>query len=285
MDHHYNSTEQFVIKLISFNKQKILLESDMRAFKFLTDNRVRSQDEGLTMMLDKGMGPVSVIDLLEISGEYVDLAKFGWGTSAIHKRDIIKEKTEIYESYDVLPYPGGTLFEIAYLNNKMDEFLSEADKLGFQAIEISDGTIEISLNEREEIITLVKDHGFRAITEVGKKDPIEDKKLTIQDRIDLINSDINVGADKVLIEGREGGKGIGIYDDKGKVKENEINIIIENTDKERIIWEAPQKEQQIYLILNLGSNVNLGNIPPEEITALETLRQGLRGDTLGRVKI
>ncbi|MDD1774956.1 MAG: phosphosulfolactate synthase, partial [Methanobacterium sp.] len=164
-------------------------------------------------------------------------------------------------------------------------FLSEAENLGFQAIEISDGTIQINSSNREEIISRVKDNGFMVITEVGKKDPVEDKKLTINDRIDLINSDLKAGADKVLIEGREGGKGIGIYDDNGKVKENEINIIIENTDKDRIIWEAPQKEQQIYLILKLGANVNLGNIPPEEITALETLRQGLRGDTLGRVKI
>jgi phosphosulfolactate synthase len=257
----------------------------MRAFKFLTDDREINQEQGLTMMLDKGMGPISVIDLLEISGDYVDLAKFGWGTSATHHRDIIREKTEIYESYDVIAYPGGTLFEIAYLKNKLDEFLSEAENLGFQAIEISDGTIQINSSNREEIISRVKDKGFMVITEVGKKDPVEDKKLTINDRIDLINSDLKAGADKVLIEGREGGKGIGIYDDNGKVKENEINIIIENTDKDRIIWEAPQKEQQIYLILKLGANVNLGNIPPEEITALETLRQGLRGDTLGRVKI
>ena len=123
-----------------------------------------------------------------------------------------------------------------------------------------------------------------AITEVGKKDPTEDHKLTVQNRIDLVKLDINAGADKVLMEGREGGKGIGIYDNDGKVKENEINSIVKKIDNNKIIWEAPQKEQQVYLILKFGPNINLGNIPPEEITALETLRQGLRGDTLGRVK-
>jgi len=235
-------------------------------------------------MLDKGMGPVSIIDFLEISSDYVDLAKFGWGTSAIHNRDLIKEKTEIYDSYNVIPYPGGTLFEISYQQKKLEEFLEEADKLGFQAIEISDGTININQSDREEIIHDVKDAGFMAITEVGKKDPIEDHKMTVQNRVDLIKFDLDAGADKVIMEGREGGKGIGIYDNNGKVKENEINLIAQKINNHKIIWEAPQKEQQVYLILKFGPNINLGNIPPEEITALETLRQGLRGDTLGRVK-
>jgi phosphosulfolactate synthase len=257
----------------------------MNAFNFLSSRIGRKSGEGLTMMLDKGIGPVSVIDFLEISGEYVDLAKFGWGTSAIHNRDLIKEKTEIYESYEVIPYPGGTLFEIAHQQNKLEEFLNEADNLGFQAIEISDGTVNINQSDREEFIYRVKEAGFMAITEVGKKDPTEDHKLTVQNRIDLVKLDINAGADKVLMEGREGGKGIGIYDNDGKVKENEINSIVKKIDNNKIIWEAPQKEQQVYLILKFGPNINLGNIPPEEITALETLRQGLRGDTLGRVKI
>lgn len=121
----------------------------MNAFDFLTPQRNPKTGTGITMMLDKGMGPVTVIDLLEISGKYVDLAKFGWGTSAIHNRKMIKEKVEIYHSYDTIPYPGGTLFEIAYSNNKLEDYLNEADKLGFGAIEISDGTIDISKEERE----------------------------------------------------------------------------------------------------------------------------------------
>src|SRR5690606_22914431 len=100
---------------------------------------------------------------------------------------------------------------------------------------------------------------------------------------DLVNFDLAAGADKVLIEAREGGKGIGIYDKQGKIKEDDVEILIENTDIGKIIWEAPQKDQQVYMILKFGCNVNLGNIPPEELTALETMRQGLRGDTLGKV--
>lgn len=257
----------------------------MNAFDFLTAGRKKEPGNGITMMLDKGMGLVSVIDLLELSGDFVELAKLGWGTSAIHERDIIKEKTEIYQSYGVIPYPGGTLFELAYLQNNVDLFLEEARELGFGAIEISDGSVEITLEDRENLICQVKEEDFLVITEVGKKDPQRDSRLNAQDRVNLINLDLNAGADKVILEAREGGKGIGIYDNEGKIKEDDVEIIIENIDINQLIWEAPRKDQQAYLILKFGSNVNLGNIPPEELTALETMRQGLRGDTLGKVNL
>jgi phosphosulfolactate synthase len=237
------------------------------------------------MMLDKGIGPLYLNDFLEIAGKYVDLAKFGWGTSALHVRELIQEKVESYLSYDITPYPGGTLFEIAYLQNKLEEFLDEADKLGFEAIEISDGTIDVSPGDREDVIAKVNDNGFLVITEVGKKDPKKDRLLSVFDRIKIINQDLKFGADLVLIEAREGGIGVGIYDGKGNVKEDELEIIQKNVELERIIWEAPQKNQQVYLILKFGANVNLGNIPSEDITALETMRRGLRGDTLGKVRL
>ncbi len=257
----------------------------MNAFDFLTPQRNPQKGTGITMMLDKGMGPVSVIDLLEISGKYVDLAKFGWGTSAIHNREMIQEKVEIYRSYGINPYPGGTLFEIAYLEKKIDEYLNEADELGFGAIEISDGTIEISPEEREKIVAMVKDQGFLVITEVGKKDPVKDNLLSPENRMNMVNKDLKSGANYVLMEAREGGKGIGLFDDQGSVKEDELQVIIDGCELDKIIWEAPQKNQQAYFILNFGANVNLGNIPPDEITALETMRLGLRGDTLGKVKL
>ena len=257
----------------------------MNAFDFLTRDRVREPGTGITMMLDKGIGPRMLMDLLEISGEYIDLAKFGWCTSAVYDKEIVKRKIESYLTYDVVPYPGGTLFEVAYTNDKIDEFLDEADKLGFGAIEISDGSVEIPLEKRDKIIRKVKNNGFKVITEVGKKDPKKDSRFTPLERVNLVNHDIEIGADKVLIEAREGGKGIGIYDDNGNVKEDDVQIFEDNTDMKNIIWEAPQKNQQVYLILKFGSNVNLGNIPPEEITALETMRRGLRGDTLGKVNL
>jgi phosphosulfolactate synthase len=257
----------------------------MNAFYFLTPDRIKKPGEGITMMLDKGMGLIAVEDLMELASEYVDLAKLGWGTSAVHDREIIKEKVETYLSYGVTPYPGGTLLEVAYLQKKLDQFLDEAQKLGFGAIEISDGSVDMPRTEREKIISEVKNRGFMVITEVGKKDPTKDAQFTPYDRVRMVNFDLEAGADKVLIKAREGGKGIGIYDGNGKVKEDDVEIFIENTNINNIIWEAPQKDQQVYLILKFGSNVNLGNIPPEELTALETMRLGLRGDTLGKVNL
>jgi phosphosulfolactate synthase len=257
----------------------------MKAFNFIAPDRIsKPRKNGITMMLDKGMGLNAVNDLMEVSGEFVDLAKFGWGTSALHDRDLIKNKAELYLSHDVIPYPGGTLFELAYLKNKFDEFLNEADKLGFKAVEISDGSINISPEDRIATISRAKDQGFLVISEVGKKDPVEDGKLDVEDRIDLINFDIDAGADRVLIEAREGGKDIGIYDSAGNVKEDELEALAK-IDGKKLIWEAPLKNQQTYLILKFGANVNLGNITPEEVTALETMRRGLRGDTLGKVDL
>lgn len=255
----------------------------MHAFNFLTQDRKPAPGTGITMMLDKGLGTRAVEDLLEISGRYIDLAKLGWGTSALHSKDIIMEKINLYKAYDVKPYPGGTLLEVAYIQDKMDQFLLEAQRLGFEAIEISDGTIELSIEDRVEIIGKVKDGGFKAITEVGKKDPKKDKEIELHRKVEMVNEDIDSGADWVLLEAREGGKGIGIYDEKGNVKEDEVQFFMDNTKPEMIIWEAPQKNQQVYFILNLGPNVNLGNIAPEEIISLETMRRGLRGDTLGKV--
>ncbi len=257
----------------------------MNAFDFLTTDRKRGPEEGITMMLDKGMGPNMVEDFLEISGPYVDFAKLGWGTSAIHERELIKYKVDTYLSNDIIPYPGGTLFELAYIKDKFNEFLNEADELGFKAIEISDGTVDITQGERERIIGEVKQAGFMALTEVGKKDPKKDHHFTALDRVNLVRLDLDAGADKVIIEAREGGKGLGIYNDKGNVKEEDVQVLEDNLDVKKLIWEAPQKNQQAYLILKFGSNVNLGNISPDEITALETMRRGLRGDTLGRVNL
>ena len=257
----------------------------MKAFNFITPYRVeKPRKNGITMMLDKGMGLRVLEDLMEVSGEYIDFAKLGWGTSALHDRELIQNKAEMYLSYDVNPYPGGTLFELAYMKNKFSDFLDESEKLGFTAIEISDGSTIISPEERRNIISETKDRGFIVISEVGKKNPQDDCKLDTDDRVKLINSDINAGSDRILIEAREGGKGIGIYDECGNIKENELEILAK-TNMEKIIWEAPLKNQQTDLILKFGPNVNLGNIAPEEVTSLETLRRGLRGDTLGKLDL
>ncbi len=257
----------------------------MKAFQFIAPERLQKpRSIGLTMMLDKGMGIKMAEDLMEISGEYVDFLKFGWGTIALHQRDLIKSKIEMYQSYEVEPYPGGTLFELAYFQQKVPEFFEEAENIGFTTVEISDGSTDMSVTEKLKFISQARDKGFRVISEVGKKDPAEDLKLTPEKRVELIKQEIDAGADYVLIEARESGKNIGMFDEKGNVKQDEVDFLLNNTPSPKLIWEAPQKNQQVYFILKMGANVNLGNIPPEEVTALESMRQGLRGDTLGKVK-
>ena len=257
----------------------------MKSFNFLLNGKheEKPRNSGLTMVLDKGLGLETAESLMKISGEYVDYLKFGWGTSIVHEQDIISKKVAMYQSYDIQPYTGGTLFELAYMNNKLNEFFEEAHNLGFKTIEISDGSINIEHNNKLECIELACDNGFEVLSEVGKKNPIKDKELSIDERVELMKSEKEAGSSKIIVEAREGGKNIGIYDESGNAKEDEIDYIINNFDNNQILWEAPNKDQQVFFILKCGPNVNLGNISTEDITSLETLRRGLRGDTLGKL--
>ena len=256
----------------------------MKSFSFLLPNiSEKPRNTGLTMVLDKGLGYETANSLMEIAGDYVDLLKFGWGTIVLHDRDIIMNKIKMYKSFDIIPYPGGTLFEIAYIQNKVSEYFEEATSMGFETIEISDGSTDMKTEEKLDFIATAKDEGFNVISEVGKKDPEKDSKISIDERIKLIKEEIKAGSSKVIIEAREGGKNIGIFDKSGNAKEEEVDYLLKSLPEEKIIWEAPNKDQQIYFVLKVGSEVNLGNISSNDITSLETIRRGLRGDTLGKI--
>ena len=235
------------------------------------------------MVLDKGLGLETAESLMNISGEYVDYLKFGWGTSIVHEQEIIKAKVEMYKNHDITPYTGGTLFELAYMADKLDEFFTEAHELGFPAIEISDGSTTISHEDKLECIRRAKEEGFEVLSEVGKKDPNLDRELTLEERIKNMQEELDAGSSLVIVEAREGGKNIGIFDKSGNAKEDEIDAILDKIEADKILWEAPNKDQQVFFILKLGNTVNLGNISSDDITSLETLRQGLRGDTVGKI--
>ena len=243
----------------------------------------KPRDVGLTMVLDKGLGYHAAQDLMEYASEYIDIIKLGWGTHRLCSEEIVKRKIQLYTDSSILVSNGGTLFEIAYQQRKVDEFFEYARQVGLRSIEISDGSIRISREERSEIIRKCKNMGFDVFTEVGKKDPLEDAGLTIDYRLKEAKSDLDAGATKVIMEARESGKGIGVYDKEGKIKGDMVQKLTEGIGLKNIMFEAPEKSQQVYLILNLGPEVNLGNIKPEDAIPLETLRRGLRGDTLGRL--
>lgn len=235
------------------------------------------------MVLDKGLGLETAESLMNISGDYVDYLKFGWGTSIVHDSEIIKAKVEMYKNHDITPYTGGTLFELAYKANKLTEFFDEAHELGFPAIEISDGSVNIHHNDKLNCIKRAVNEGFEVLSEVGKKDPNLDRELTLDERIKNMQEELDAGSSLVIVEAREGGKNIGIFDKSGNAKEDEIDEILDKIDGSKILWEAPNKDQQVFFILKLGNTVNLGNVSSDDITSLETLRQGLRGDTVGKI--
>ncbi len=249
-------------------------------FRFPVEGRSKKpRKTGFTMILDKGLGIEETKDLIKTSSEWIDNIKLSFGTSAFYDEELLKEKNRIIRESGVEVMPGGTFLEVAIWQKAYAQYLERAKKLGFTTIEVSDGTIQIDLKERREIIRKALDAGFKVISEVGKKDPNE--KVAVSLMHQEIAADLESGAFKVIVEAREAGKGVGIYDKEGKVKEDEIDGIVSGVkDTDKLIWEAPIKNQQQHLIVRFGVNVSLGNIPPADILALEALRQGLRGDTL-----
>ena len=241
----------------------------------------KPRSTGFTMVIDKGLGLAGTKDLIATAGSVVDDVKLTFGTSAFYSGDLLKQKNELLRGAEIDIMPGGTFLEVSVWQGRYGEYLRRAQELGFTAIEVSDGTIEMSPDVRRDCIKRGLDMGFRVISEVGKKDP--DEKIAVSLMHEEIARDLELGAFKVIVEARAAGKGVGVFDKEGKVKEDEVDEIVEGVaDPDTLIWEAPIKNQQQYLILRFGTNVSLGNIPPDDILALEALRSGLRGDTLKR---
>lgn len=246
-----------------------------------TNRTSKPRKTGITMVIDKGLGLNQVDDLLATAGDYVDVVKLTFGTSAFYDFSLLQEKVRRLQAGGIKVMPGGTFLEVAVWRNVVESYLERAKELGFMAIEVSDGTINIPRRRRQEIIRLCLEWGFTVITEVGKKDPKESPPLS--ELIETAKHDLANGAFKVIVEAREAGRGVGIFDHEGKTRQEDMEKLASGVgDPDVLIWEAPLKNQQQDLILRFGPNVNLGNIPPEEILALEALRQGLRGDTLKR---
>src|SRR6266849_2008193 len=245
----------------------------------LTKREQAPRKSGLTMVIDKGLGILATTDLLEICGDLIDHWKCTFGTSAFVLTDVLRRKLLYLTSHGILTYPGGTLLEVAIVRGSCRTFMQHAHNLGFSAVEISDGTIPLPQHRRRNVIRCALDHGLTAITEVGKKDPKQ--QPTAIELAEQALQDLEWGAQWVTVESRESGKGIGIYDDHGAVRTEAVAAICERMGPQvdRLIWEAPLKNQQTFLIQHFGPNVTLGNIPTGEVLALEALRAGLRFET------
>ena len=220
--------------------------------------------DGVTMVMDKGLSLREAEDMIDASGEFIDFVKLGFGTSVITKN--LAEKIKLYQQANIKTYFGGTLF---------DEYVSFIDKYKLEAAEVSDGSIHIKHDKKCEYISKLAKN-FTVLSEVGSKE--EGVIIHPGMWIKMMNKELEAGSWKVIAEARESGT-VGIYRSSGHAHTSLVSKIVSSVKQENIIWEAPQKSQQVWWIKQLGANVNLGNIAPTEALSLETLRLGLRGDT------
>jgi phosphosulfolactate synthase len=237
----------------------------------------KPRTEGLTHVIDKGMNIRDIEGMFDTAGEFVDIVKLGWGTSYVTNN--LEKKISLYRSFSTPVVCGGTLFEAVYGCGKLVEFKSWLVEQRFSHVEISDGTLDIP---RERKLELIADFArdFTVLSEVGSKDP--DVVYAPYQWVGWIKEELEAGAVKVITEAREGGTA-GIFRRDGDMRTGLLEEIAHEISVSDLIFEAPTKSSQAWFVKHFGPNVNLGNIPPEEVIPLETLRLGLRGDTLKEV--
>jgi phosphosulfolactate synthase len=241
--------------------------------KNIPERTLKPRQTGFTMVMDKGLSLREVEDFLNVASEYVDVVKLGWATSYVTPN--LKEKLQVYREAGIPTYFGGTLFEAFIVRNQFEDYRRVLDKFEMTYAEVSDGSLEMNHEEKCEYIrTLAKQ--VTVLSEVGSKD--DQKIIPPYKWITLMQAELDAGAWKVIGEAREGGN-VGLFRSTGEVRSGLVEEILTKIPFEKIIWEAPQKAQQVWFIKLLGSNVNLGNIAPNEVIPLETIRLGLRGDT------
>ncbi len=233
----------------------------------------KPRSNGLTMVMDKGLSIQEAKNFMSGSHPYVDIVKLGFGTSFITPN--LREKLEIYRSYDIPIYFGGTLFEAFLIRNQFEDYIKVCKDFGIHYMEVSDGSINIPHSEKCGYIEKLTKHGT-VLSEVGSKDAAH--IIPPYKWIELMKAELLAGASYVIAEARESGN-VGIYRGTGEVREGLVQEILTQIPEQKIIWEAPQKTQQLYFLELIGCNVNLGNIAPSEMIALEAMRIGLRGDT------
>ena len=238
----------------------------------------KPRESGITHVLDKGMSLVEVEGLLEVAAGWVDLLKFGWGTSVVVEN--LEAKIALCQKHRIDIYCGGSLFELAVRRNKVDDYVAFLKDTGIRLIEVSDGVIELPPAQKLSYIERFAKE-FKVLSEVGSKDT---NAVVAPSRwVRQIKNELDAGAWKVITEGRESGT-VGLYRMSGEIRTGLIDEIESQIDPSQLLFEAPQKAQQVWLIKHFGPNVNLGNIAPQEVISVETIRQGLRADTMVATK-
>jgi phosphosulfolactate synthase len=239
----------------------------------IPERNLKPRTHGLTMVMDKGLSVNETENFLSVAHPHVDIVKLGFGTSFVTPN--LEEKLEVYRTYNIPVYFGGTLFEAFLIRNQFEDYLAVCKKYGINYVEVSDGSVTIPHSEKCGYIEKLTKYGI-VLSEVGSKDA--EHIIPPYKWIELMRAELNAGATYVIAEAREAGN-VGIYRGTGEVREGLVQEILTQIPAEKIIWEAPLKAQQLYFIELIGCNVNLGNIAPSEVLPLEAMRIGLRGDT------
>lgn len=234
----------------------------------------KPRNKGITLALDKGHSVRQVEDFCEAASTYTDIVKLGWGTSYVTQN--LSDKLDVYKKYDIPVYFGGTLFEAYVLRDQLDAYIELLKRYEIQYLEVSNGTIWLSENKKLDIINNLS-QDFTVLSEVGSKNP--DSIIPPYKWVKMIQNEMEAGSWKVICEARESGT-VGVFRPNGEIRSGLIDEITDQIPMEDLIFEAPQKDQQVWFIKKFGSNVNLGNIQPAEVISVETIRLGLRGDTL-----
>lgn len=233
----------------------------------------KPRTSGFTMVMDKGLSIPEVENFVNANADFVDIVKLGWATSYLTKN--LAQKIQVYKDAGIPVYFGGTLFEAFIIRGQFDDYRRVIEKYDLNFVEVSDGSISLPHEIKCNYIkTLAKD--VTVLSEVGSKDAA--KIIPPYKWIEQMQAELDAGSWKVIGEAREGGT-VGLFRDSGEVRQGLVEEILTKIPEDKIIWEAPQKEQQVWFVKLLGANVNLGNIAPAELIPLETIRLGLRGDT------
>ena len=251
------------------------MSSAVPDFLDLPQRPSKPRETGLTHVIDIGLAPRDAESLMKTAAEHIDLIRLGFGSAYV--TGALQEKVDLYRSHGVPVALGGTLTEIAWLQRRVDGLRSWLKELGIEHVEVSSGSVAIPPEEKVELIRALAADDFTVYAEVGEKDPAA--IMAPYRWVELIEEALEAGAAKVVCEGRASGDA-GMYRPDGEARTGLIDEIVHSIDFHRLIFEAPQRHQQVWFIEHLGPDVNLGNIRPDDVIPLETLRLGLRADTL-----
>lgn len=244
-------------------------------WEWMKERTAKPRQSGVTMVIDTGLGMNAFRDLLNIAGPYIDFVKLGFGTAGLTPSGVLQEKIACAKEHGTLVYPGGTFFEAAFARGCWERYMETLEQVGFPAVEISEGSLTLPPGMRQKVISQMSE-SFLVLSEVGKKE--KGTRISCDQLYRTYEQDRLAGASYVIVEGRESGKDVGIYDKNGELDPEFVQEAQKRCGTD-IIWEAPLKSQQSTLIQLLGANVNLGNVASKDALAVEALRHGLRSDT------